>query len=328
MAERLVAATKAKEDSVLLALRPKSFDEFMGQEQVKFTLLQAIRSAKEKKEQLEHILFAGPPGLGKSTLAWLVANELNLPLTETIGQYIAKAADVSRLFETRGRRVIFIDEIHSIKALGEEALYHAMEDLKLQVKMGKYYTATYKLEPFTLIGATTKLGRLSQPLRDRFGISYILDFYPEEIITLIVKNSAKKLNMTITDDAVAELVKRSRNVPRIANRLLRRIRDFHSNVDKQIVIDTLLSWGIDEHGLDDLDRRYLKALVFAGTAVGVEHLASALVEDRKTIEDVIEPYLLRSGLVLRTTKGRVATAKAIEMFIPANSRLEKVMSNR
>ncbi len=303
------------------SIRPLSLKDFTGQESLKSSLEVFIGSAKSRNATLDHTLFYGPPGLGKTTLSGIIANELGVSIKHTTGPSIEKVGDLAAILIGLSRGdVLFIDEIHRLPKAVEEVLYSAMEDFKLPIVAGSKrsaHTIVLELNPFTLIGATTRFGLISPPLRDRFGIIYHLELYkPEEIKDIVLRDS-KILNIEIEKDAALLIGDRSRGVPRIAIQLLKRVRDFaevkgSNNVNNEIVLEACKSLRIDKYGLNDLDRKYLKNVVFRfkGGPVGIEALSTAMGEDRGTIEDIIEPYLMKINFVLRTSKGRKVTVKA------------------
>jgi Holliday junction DNA helicase RuvB len=299
--------------------RPRYLEDFFGQEELKQNLKVFISAAQQRKEPLDHILLAGPPGLGKTTLANIIARERGANLRTTSGPALQRQGDLAALLTgLEPFDVLFIDEIHRLNLQVEEILYPALEDYALDIIIGEGAGARsvrVQLNPFTLVGATTRSGLISGPLRDRFGITLRLDFYSQEVLAEIIAHSAAALELTLSPRSIQELAKRSRGTPRIAERLLRRVRDFLLNWqgdDYAGVLDGLKKLGIDEAGLDHLDYRYLRCLAetFSGRAVGVDSLAAALGETRDTIEDGLEPYLLRCGFIERTPRGRVATALA------------------
>jgi len=320
--ERVVNPVDTLEDEVYGAsLRPRSFDEYVGQTTVVENLKIAIEAAKQRNEPLEHVLFYGPPGLGKTTLAALIAKELGSALRPTSGPTLEKPKDlVGILTSLEDGDIFFIDEIHRLGRVVEEFLYPAMEEYQIDfvVDRGAYAkTLKLPLKRFTLVGATTRAGMLSAPLRERFGIMHHLDYYDESDLKRIVLRSAGVLGVPIDDDAAATIARRSRGTPRIANRLLRRVRDFaevraDGRVTKPVAEEALAREGVDELGLDRLDRAFLRTIVeqYRGGPVGIAAIAATLTEDAETLEDVVEPYLLKAGFVTRTAAGRKATPEA------------------
>lgn len=302
-------------------LRPKTFSDYIGQDKVKENLSVYIKAALSRGESLDHVLLYGPPGLGKTTLAHIIANEMGVPITVTSGPAIPTKYDLSALLtKLQPGEVLFIDEIHRLNANLEEILYPAMEDFRLDLVTGKGPSATsvnISLEKFTLIGATTKAGNLASPLRDRFGVQMRLVPYTPEQLQVIVSKSAVKLNTEISDEAAFEIARRSRGTPRVANRLLRRVRDFaevlgNGVVSEQVCLHAMKVMEVDELGLDSVDKNLLVTIIdkFSGGPVGLETLASATGEDSATIEDVYEPYLIQLGFVARTPRGRIAMPNA------------------
>jgi Holliday junction DNA helicase RuvB len=309
------------EDALDTHLRPQKLDEFVGQSKQKQNLRVFIEAAKSRNEALDHVLFAGPPGLGKTTLAQIMARELGVNFRATSGPVIAKAGDLAALLTNlEDRDVLFIDEIHRLNPAVEEVLYPAMEDFQLDLIIGEGPAARsvrIDLAKFTLIGATTRTGLLTTPLRDRFGIPIRLDFYTDDELLDIVRRGARILQMPVTEDGAREIAKRSRGTPRIAGRLLRRVRDFasvdgRSQIDANLADKALKLLDVDHAGLDALDHRYLKciALNFGGGPVGIETIAASLSESRDGIEDVVEPYLLQLGFLNRSPRGRILTHHA------------------
>ena len=303
------------------ALRPQTLSEFVGQSQAKGNLKVFIDAARGRAEALDHVLLFGPPGLGKTTLAQIVARELGVGFRATSGPILAKAGDLAAILTNlEPRDVLFIDEIHRLNPQVEEILYPAMEDHVLDLIIGEGPSARsvrIDLAPFTLVGATTRAGLLATPLRDRFGIPLRLEFYTPEELTAVVRGTARKMSAGIDEDGAREIASRARGTPRIAGRLLRRVRDFASaegaeTISKLVAARALARLEVDEAGLDSLDRRFLKALIenYGGGPVGMDTLAAAIAEARDAVEDVIEPYLLQQGFIMRTPRGRMACAKA------------------
>lgn len=325
MDERLVGASFSVDDVKEYSLRPLRLDEYIGQENVKKNLKVFIEAAKIRKEPLDHVLFYGPPGLGKTTLANIISKEMNSNLKVTSGPVIEKPGDLASILTSlEDREVLFIDEIHRLSRTVEEILYSAMEDYCLDIIIGKgpqSKSIRIDLSKFTLVGATTRLGLLTSPLRDRFGVILAMDYYTNEELKKIITRSSKILNIDLTDEAALEIAKRSRGTPRIANRLLRRIRDF-AQVNNTNVVDILLAkeslevLEVDEMGLDKIDKKILNAIIynFNGGPVGVETIAHFLSEELNTLEDVYEPFLIQQGFLVRTPRGRVATEKAYSYF--------------
>jgi Holliday junction DNA helicase RuvB len=314
------------EDLILnLSLRPKRLKDFVGQREIVKNIEISILAAKQRKEPLEHILLSGPPGLGKTSLAHIIANEMGTRITSTSGPAIERAGDlIGILTNLEKGDILFIDEIHRLPKTVEEFLYPAMESFQIDfvIDKGPYAkTIKFNLKPFTLVGATTRTGLLSAPLRGRFGIFYHLDFYSPEDLAIIIKNSANILGILIDDESALEIARRSRGTPRIANRLLRRIRDYAQvakakKITLELVTSALDNLGIDKAGFDEIDRKVLKTLLFTygGGPVGIESLAASLNEEPDTIIDMIEPYLLKAGFIKRTSRGRMATKLAFEHF--------------
>jgi len=317
------ASASEEERGYELTLRPTRFDDFVGQERIKDNLRVFVEAAKRRGEALDHILFCGPPGLGKTTLAHILAHELCVPLTAASGPALEHKGQLAALLTNlEPRAVLFIDEIHRLSPVIEENLYSAIEDFRIDVVHGDGpYAATLQLSltPFTLLAATTRTGLLTRPLLSRFGYVARLDYYPDDALTRIVHRSARLLQVQITDDAATEIATRSRGTPRIANRLLRRSRDFaevlgDGRLELAAARDALDRLDVDSAGLDEMDRRLLTVIVdhYRGGPVGIETLAAALSEPRDTLEDVYEPYLIQQGFLARTPRGRVATDRAYE----------------
>jgi Holliday junction DNA helicase RuvB len=323
MTDRLVSSTKRETDAFEATIRPQSLDEFIGQEQARANLKVFVQAARGRGDALDHVLFVGPPGLGKTTLAQIMAKELGVGFRATSGPVISKAGDLAALLTNlEDRDVLFIDEIHRLSPAIEEILYPAMEDFQLDLIIGEGPAARsvrIDLAKFTLVGATTRAGLLTTPLRDRFGIPIRLNFYTTEELELVVTRGARVLKAPIRADGAREIARRARGTPRIAGRLLRRVRDFAAVagadvIDAAIADSALRALEVDSEGLDSLDHRYLKciALNYDGGPVGIETLAAALSEPRDALEEIVEPYLLQQGFVGRTPRGRVLTLKAFK----------------
>lgn len=334
--EKLIFNQETEEDVILnLSLRPAKVSEFVGQKAAVENLLISIAAARRRKEPLEHILFSGPPGLGKTTLAHIVANEMGTKITATSGPAIERAGDLIGILTNLGEGdILFIDEIHRLSKVVEEFLYPAMESFQIDfvIDKGPYAkTIKFNLKRFTLIGATTRTGLLSAPLRSRFGMFYHLDFYSPDELVLIVKRSAKILNVELEKDSALEIARRARGTPRVANRLLRRVRDYaqvkgDGKIGRETVDKALAMQGIDDKGLDAVDRKVMKAILesYNGGPVGIESLAATLNEEPDTIADVVEPFLLKIGFLKRTPRGREATKLAYEHFsIPHKKDIQK-----
>jgi holliday junction DNA helicase RuvB len=325
MMERLVDIERfTAEEITESTLRPSAWDEYIGQEQVKKNLGVFIEASKRRAEALDHTLFYGPPGLGKTTLALIIANEMNANIKVTAAPMIEKSGDLAAILTNLEEGdILFIDEIHRLSAAVEEILYSSMEDFRIDIIIGSgpaAQTVKIDLPRFTLIGATTRAGMLSNPLRDRFGMNFRMNFYSNDELSRIIMQAARKLDKEIKNDAALEIAKRSRGTPRIALRLLRRVRDFAEVANEKHIEHTRTQYalgelGINSHGFDEMDLRLLELLVSSkGRPMGLSTIAAALSEDEGTVEDVLEPYLIANGYIERTAKGRIATHKTIEIL--------------
>jgi Holliday junction DNA helicase RuvB len=321
MTDRLVSSTKREQDALEASIRPQSLDDFIGQEQARSNLKVFIQAARSRGDALDHVLFAGPPGLGKTTLAQIMARELGVGFRATSGPVISKAGDLAALLTNLEERdVLFIDEIHRLNPAVEEILYPAMEDFQLDLIIGEGPAARsvrIDLAKFTLVGATTRAGLLTTPLRDRFGIPVRLNFYTVEELERVVQRGAGVLKLAMSPDGAREVARRARGTPRIAGRLLRRVRDFALVagavvVNREIADAALRQLEVDDEGLDALDHRYLRCIAvnYDGGPVGIETISAALSEPRDALEEIVEPYLLQQGFIGRTPRGRVVTPKA------------------
>jgi len=313
------------EDQFEAGLRPNTLDTYVGQERLRENLEIAISATRQRGEALDHVLLYGPPGLGKTTLAYVIGNELGVPVRTTAGPVLEKPGDLAGILTNlTEREVLFIDEIHRMNAVIEEILYPAMEDFELDIVIGQgpgARSVKVPLQPFTLIGATTRAGLLTSPLRARFGIVHRLDFYRDIDLQEIVRRSAGIFGVPIDDDATAEIASRSRGTPRVANRLLRRVRDFaevraDGRVTRAVALGALEMLEVDTNGFDEADRRLLRAIIdkFDGGPVGLNSIAAAISEEKEAIEDIYEPFLIQIGFLDRTPRGRVVTARAYEYF--------------
>lgn len=332
--EKMLLGVQADEDVVVnISLRPQKFSDFIGQKEPIENLKISLSAAKKREEVLEHIILSGPPGLGKTTLAHIIAHELGAKITATSGPAIERAGDLIGILTNLGKGdILFIDEIHRLSKVIEEFLYPAMENFQIDfiIDKGPYAkTIKFNLKPFTLIGATTRAGLLTAPMRGRFGMFYHLDFYEPEDLVEIIKRSTEILNVPIDEEGAFEIARRSRGTPRIANRLLRRVRDYaevkkDGTITKQTTDKALLLQGVDNQGLDNMDRKVLSTIIetYKGGPVGIDSLAATLNEEKDTIADVVEPFLLKSGMIKRSPRGRVATDKAYAHLALKNNKEE------
>ncbi len=324
--EKILLEQDTEEDLILnISLRPQKFSDFVGQKKIIENLKISLTAAQKRKEVLEHIFFSGPPGLGKTTLAHIIAHELDAKVTATSGPAIERAGDLIGILTNLGKGdILFIDEIHRLSKVIEEFLYPAMESFQIDfvIDKGPYAkTIKFSLKPFTLIGATTRAGLLTAPMRERFGMFHHLDFYEAEDLVEIIKRSSKILNIFVDEEGALEIARRSRGTPRVANRLLRRVRDYaevkkDGKITKEIADEALSLQGVDKEGLDNIDRKILKVIIetYKGGPVGIEALSATLNEEKDIISDIVEPFLLKIGMIKRTPRGRVAADKAYAHF--------------
>ncbi len=324
--EKMLLEQDTEEDLILnISLRPQKFSDFIGQKKTIENLKISLTAAQKRKEVLEHVFFSGPPGLGKTTLAHIIAHELGAKVTATSGPAIERAGDLIGILTNLGKGdILFIDEIHRLSKVIEEFLYPAMESFQIDfvIDKGPYAkTIKFSLKPFTLIGATTRAGLLTAPMRERFGMFHHLDFYEAEDLVEIIKRSSKILNIFVDEEGALEIARRSRGTPRVANRLLRRVRDYaevkkDGKITKEIADKALSLQGVDKKGLDNIDRKILKVIIetYKGGPVGIEALSATLNEEKDIISDIVEPFLLKIGMIKRTPRGRVAADKAYAHF--------------
>lgn len=324
MSETILSGLKLKEEEVWEeSLRPLSLDEFIGQEKIKKNLTVFIRAAKKRRQVLDHVLFSGPPGLGKTTLAFIISREMGVPVKVISGPAVEKPGDLAAVLTNLDEKgILFIDEIHRLHPAIEEILYSAMEDFRLDIIVGQgpgARTVKISLKPFTLIGATTRAGLITPPLHGRFGIILRMDYYDVESLKKITERTCRILNIEILEEAAFEIGKRARGTPRVANRLVKRIRDFaevegKKKIELKSALKALEVMDVDEFGLEEMDRRVLQVVIenFNGGPVGIKSLASSIGEDKGTLEDLYEPFLVQAGFLIRTSRGRVATKKAYE----------------